>query len=1608
MPGPDFSTLEEVKGPDFSTLEEVPDLSKIKPPLSTELQSKKSDLQSQMTSARVGGVIDKAAIGAADIGERAAYTISQMNPGDLFRKLVNPNGTALVPPEQMRKFLYPGGGESEPGSIQGAIADFITESASSMTQPDVAAAMALGKVSPELAGRYFQTQMIQGSPEAVSRLAQAKTPAEAVKGGLETAASIGLPLAIEAGLRPPSSPKIPLATGKVLKVQKGAVPSPDTQAIEAVRANAPEDDILPTAGELSSADKATAEEAFRTLAAQRRSPPAAPTAPEPPVMPPVAPVAPVEVAAKPLNVGMESDATVEQMRNAFQKFVHMDDSVKIDPGSLKTPEAPKPNLTLDQPESVAQQNSRLESEKAAALKKSKGEATQAGAAKPLIGSVGDIGQGDMLGGNDLFSAQPKKGMPPSQDLGAAVPAAFERRDDLVSNMFDAINKDRAERGLPEMEATVPRSWKTDSDHALVIMRKDPSWIPTLIDRVTKEPRPLLSWENAGLVYQRANWKAELNNAYRRINQAVKDNRPEDVDSAQIIASEMEAKLEALDHAVGRGGTGSEAGRTLNAQKMAADDDFNLVSMVMEKKARLKRELTPDEMADLQTKADAYQKASEALQNDLTASETRNAELNAKLALEQLEKDNLRKQIPTFDKRIIAQAQKIVDVLKESAKGARERIAERRANPGARSGGIDPADIDDFAIIASSHIAEFGLTAAKVIDRMAIEFGEHIRSASDQIIAKANALLDNLKVPDPVKRAVRKGATDAEKQADLTERIKAKLEGKRLDEITPLVQKLARQFSDQGVRGWRAMGDSVHGVLKELIPDLDYRDTLDAISGHGKFRLPDKSEGAKNLRDAKDQIQIIRKTQEVIAREPVKPTGFKRDPRSDIARRLNTIYENAKRRFGVVVTDPATQLRSALQARKTYYEHRISDLQAEINSRKRVVKTKAQQPTDSALDKLVAEYQTVKSAHDGVFGQRELSDAKRAELESKSLDRQITEVERQIKEGDIFPSTPGERPTSTDIESKRADLDALKVERENLRDSIQPKIVPELQELERINKRREQLEASILESERKINTGDVGTVTRTPKPELTAELESMKGERDQLNAMVSKLRSAAKPELSDAQRLTALKSNLLRKIAEDSRKLAAGDFSKVPRRPPPQLESETLRLRFNLNTIQRQIMEGRAADARKMQSGAKKALRYSGEVINTMRALKTSFDLSAVLRQGGFIAFGHPIRALKSFPAMLKAFYSEKGQFNADEEIRNRPNAPLYDQAKLYLAEHGGRLSQMEEAYMSRWSDKIPGVRSSGRAYTTFLNKLRSDSFDSMAATLSRNGTLSLPQAKIVANFINVATGRGSVALDQAAVALNTAFFAPRYVASRFQLLSGQPLWGGGPIKGQAKVRSLIAFEYARFLAGATVFYTLGLAAGSTIETDPRSSDFGKLKIGNTRVDPMAGLIQSTVLASRLTTGETKSTKGQILPIRGDKVPFGRGDAADVVWRFIRSKLSPAVGESINIVSGKDVVGNKVLLTNPNPDKLSPQSLQWYSTQSIPARMFSPIGVVDIYQAMQSEGIPAGSALATLSIFGMGLQTYSKNGAASKPTPARKAPDQPKSSLPTIPPWYRFE
>lgn len=403
------------------------------------------------------------------------------------------------------------------------------------------------------------------------------------------------------------------------------------------------------------------------------------------------------------------------------------------------------------------------------------------------------------------------------------------------------------------------------------------------------------------------------------------------------------------------------------------------------------------------------------------------------------------------------------------------------------------------------------------------------------------------------------------------------------------------------------------------------------------------------------------------------------------------------------------------------------------------------------------------------------------------------------------------------------------------------------------------------------------------------------------------------------------------------------------------------LRIETRTTRRAFAERLDGFQYAKMTPRQKVFHKTREVFNAARSIVTSMDFSAVFRQGGFSFFSHPILAMKAVPEMLRAARTEQGFERAWDSLLQRENALLYETSGLYLANRSGPLTAQEEAFMGKWTRKIPGVAASERAYTAFLNRIRADIFDAHVATLKRNAEPTTEEIRAIANFVNVSTGRGGLgAAEKAAVPLAALFFSPRYVASRFQLLAGQPMYGG-----TSRTRKLIAQEYARVLAGLGLFYAVAsMDDDAKISFDPRSSDFGKIRYDNTRVDPLSGLAQTGVFVTRIVSGEKRDSKGKLIPLRDDyrfeakgKVPYRGDDVSDVIKNFIRTKLAPVPSSITNILAGKNIVGQPTTVA------------------STAGGLVVPLSVKDVYKALEEQGLPRGAAISLLAILGMGASTY---------------------------------
>ena len=361
------------------------------------------------------------------------------------------------------------------------------------------------------------------------------------------------------------------------------------------------------------------------------------------------------------------------------------------------------------------------------------------------------------------------------------------------------------------------------------------------------------------------------------------------------------------------------------------------------------------------------------------------------------------------------------------------------------------------------------------------------------------------------------------------------------------------------------------------------------------------------------------------------------------------------------------------------------------------------------------------------------------------------------------------------------------------------------------------------------------------------------------------------------------------------------------------------------------------------------------VLGLPRAAMSSFDLSAPLNQG----WGLMSRKewWNNLAPMIKAFSRESAFKDIQADIITRPNYKLAKRAGLRLSDLSENLFEREEIFMTTLLDKIPGMAASQRAYIGFLNKLRMDLFDDLikkAKLAGEDVSLGSKAAEDIATIINAFSG-GYGKTDPL---LNALLFSPRRVWSAVKILN--PWTYINPKTSKTARKAAIRNLLGSLAMTGSVIALAGLHGAVETEEDPRSSDFGKIKVGDTRLDISGGIAGYVILLSRILSGEIKSSNTGAIKKLGNN--YGSTSGFDltaelkVTLNFIRNKLSPLASLIIDVLTGENAVG----------EKKTP-------TQSVIDR-FKPMFLKDAYEVLTED--PEAKILIPFALFGGGLSTYS--------------------------------
>lgn len=382
-------------------------------------------------------------------------------------------------------------------------------------------------------------------------------------------------------------------------------------------------------------------------------------------------------------------------------------------------------------------------------------------------------------------------------------------------------------------------------------------------------------------------------------------------------------------------------------------------------------------------------------------------------------------------------------------------------------------------------------------------------------------------------------------------------------------------------------------------------------------------------------------------------------------------------------------------------------------------------------------------------------------------------------------------------------------------------------------------------------------------------------------------------------------------------------------------------------------------------------------LNIPRSLMATADLSAVGRQALVAGAAHPVLWGKSWPTMLKSMRRPEEFERRMQKIKDDDLYPLALAAKVSFTDIGEDASLLahEEQFASEYATHIPGIgrviKASARAYVGFLNEIRMALFKHQIRIAVRAGRNVQDEEFLtdIGKVINASTGRGSMweSAEHMMPALNTFLFSPRLMLSRINYLD--PTWYVRLSK-PARIEALRGlFATAGAVTGGLIMLSRipGVEVGSL---DPRSSDFGKLRIGDTRIDLGGGFQQYVRLAAELIDGHSVSTT------TGEVHKLGEGitpTKLEVAQNFVYNKFAPAPGMALDALRGTDAVGNPVTVESTLVGHFSP--LLWQDSKDLYRERHG--GVDGLTWAL------GGYAIGGL---GVGLSTYSAKPSKGKPPP----------------------
>lgn len=902
----------------------------------------------------------------------------------------------------------------------------------------------------------------------------------------------------------------------------------------------------------------------------------------------------------------------------------------------------------------------------------------------------------------------------------------------TSNKESVVNAERAARQLDPVIKEAAIENPNAIDYAERAIEANPARPQEIVDRLRQQSpreRSIALEDAAILLVERTKIRTTRDAALAWLSKANEGGNAMDKATARATFEAAENQLNAMDQAAQD--ARSTWGRFGQLWQRSMREDFSLANL--ERRARLSKDgpLTEKNLAGLTAIADKAKKAQDDfdIRQKQVELENRQNAIDSKIA-------EVSEKAKAIDPAVKSIADRIIARLDVAAKNAEKNLRQKLFNLGSAP---DPTIILEVAKIAAARTAKATIEFAQWSAEMVSKFGEKVRpflqagwDQREQQIDSEIALGGGKKKAQVAARVKKTGTLSAAaQQARVEQAIGNRIaEGKPLSSLAPYVNKLQESFISQGITERDALIDAVHGALQKHDPAITRDDAMEIMSKYGAdYATPLSKDPVKQTRRQVDgEIQQLLKLRDIAAGVPLPKSGPERPTPGATWRNLIKQVNAAKKKLGVVVTDPETQLKSSQDAIRTRLRNEIEDMTLELETGTRPPeKTPAEYTQDMEVLKAVRD--RVRETLDSIEKKPGITDAQRLAMTKRAAEDSLAMWERRLA-GEAAKQ-PKKGISTPEIEAIRAKRDAVRAEveelnaadavlQENLKaealvrqienveaqlsGSANPRVriqgadsqlVAEAREqlaalrnaldiknsmdpqrqLEAIEKAEATLEASIKKLDAQLQAGDISTAPKRTGPQ-SERLDYLRAQRDAMVKLRSQMRAEARPRLSvDELAIKMRTTQMLKRAAELRQRMATGDFGPRTRKAPVDISGDRAALdaQADLMSVDAEFQKLQEQWKLDQLTGPEKVLRRIGQAWDATANVFLSFDLSTPL-QTAFAMASHPIEGAKAIGKGATAFYQQfiKGSdaYAAREAARiaNSINAKngLYKAMKLEL------------------------------------------------------------------------------------------------------------------------------------------------------------------------------------------------------------------------------------------------------------------------------------------------------------------------------------------------------